>query len=65
MRQIFDAGRGRAEGAHGLDQRATERQAGCRRSKAGANALFAIKCCLENMSWHDFLDWKTCRVAAA
>ena len=30
---------------------------GCRRSKACANAVFAISCCLENMRWPDFFDW--------
>ena len=34
-------------------------------SKAGANALLAVKCWLENRRWADFLDWRACRVAAA
>ena len=34
-------------------------------SKAGANGLLAIRCCLENMRWPDFLDWKAVRAAAA
>ena len=34
-------------------------------SKAGANALLAVKCCLENRHWADFLDWRTCLSAAA
>ena len=40
------------------------KRAGCRWSKAGANALLAVKCCLENTRWPDFLEWKACRVAA-
>ena len=39
-------------------------RAACR-SKAGANAVFAIRCCFENMRWPDFLDWSACRAAAA
>ena len=27
------------------------------------NALLAVKCCLENRRWADFLDWRACRVA--
>ena len=38
--------------------------AGCRGSKVGGNALLAVKCCLENVRWPDFLDWRVCRVAA-
>ena len=34
-------------------------------SRAGANALLAVKCCFENRRWADFLEWKTGRVAAA
>ena len=41
------------------------KQSGCNWSKAGANGLLAIKCCLENMRWLDFLDWRACRAAAA
>ena len=41
------------------------KRAGCRWSKAGANALLAVKCCLENNRWSDFLDWRNRRVAAA
>ena len=41
------------------------KQAGCRRSKAGANALLAVKCCIDNNRSADFLDWRTCRAAAA
>ena len=41
------------------------KKAGCHWSKAGANALLAIRCCLENMRWPDFLEWKACRAAAA
>ena len=37
----------------------------CRWSKAGANALLAAECCLENNRWADFLDWRVCRAAAA
>ena len=39
--------------------------AGRRWSKAGANAVLAIRCCLENRRWPDFLDWRACRLAAA
>ena len=41
------------------------KKSGCRWSKAGANAVLAVKCCLENMRWPDFLDWRACRAAAA
>ena len=41
------------------------KKAGCRWSKVGANALLAIRRCLENMRWPDFLDWRACRAAAA
>ena len=34
-------------------------------SKAGANAVLAIKCCFENRRWPDFLDWRACSTAAA
>ena len=34
-------------------------------SKAGANGLLAIRCCIENTRWPDFLDWRACRAAAA
>ena len=34
-------------------------------SKAGANALLAVRCCVENIRWPDFLGWKADRVAAA
>ena len=30
--------------------------AGCRWSKAGANALLTVRCCLENIRWSDFLE---------
>ena len=33
-------------------------------SKAGANRLLAIRCCLENMRWPDFLDWRAGHAAA-
>ena len=33
-------------------------------SKAGANAVLAIKCCFENMRLPDFLDWRACCSAA-
>ena len=39
--------------------------AGCRSSKAVANALLATGCCLENMRWPDFLEWRACRLAVA
>ena len=32
--------------------------------KSGGSPLLAIKCCIENKHWADFLDWRTCRVAA-
>ena len=32
------------------------KKARCRWSKAGANALLAIRCCLENIRWPDFLE---------
>ena len=38
---------------------------GCRWSKAGANALLAAGCCLENIRWHDWLEWRAFRAAAA
>ena len=41
------------------------KQAGCRWSKAAANALLATESCIENNRWADFLDWKACRGAAA
>ena len=41
------------------------KKSGCRWSKAGANALLAAGCCLENMRWPDFTEWKAYRVAAA
>ena len=41
------------------------KRAGCRWSKAGANALLAVKCCIDNNRWADFLDWRACRAAAA
>ena len=33
-------------------------------SKAGANALIAIRCCLANMRCSDFLEWRACRGVA-
>ena len=41
------------------------KRVGCSWSKSGANALLAIRCCLENMRWPDFLEWRACRAAAA
>ena len=41
------------------------KRSGCRWSKAGANALLAVKCCIDNSRWTDFLDWRACRDAAA
>ena len=41
------------------------KQAGCHWSKAGANALLAVKCCLKNNRWSDFLEWRACSAAAA
>ena len=40
------------------------KRSGCRWSKAGANALLAVKCCLKNNRWPDFLERRACRVAA-
>ena len=34
-------------------------------SKAGANAVLAIRCCLENMRWPDFLESRACSAPAA
>ena len=34
-------------------------------AKAGADALLAVKCCLENRRRADFLEWSVYRVAAA
>ena len=34
-------------------------------SKAGANALLAVKCCFKDNRWADFLDWRACSAAAA
>ena len=39
--------------------------AGRRWSKAGADALLAVKCRFRNNRWPDFLDWKACSAAAA
>ena len=33
--------------------------------ETGANVVLAIRCCLENMRWPDFLDWRACSKAAA
>ena len=41
------------------------KKSGCRRLKAGANALLTTGCCLENIRWPDFLEWRACRGAAA
>ena len=41
------------------------KRAGCRWSKAGANALLAVKRSIANNRWADFVDWRTCRAAAA
>ena len=41
------------------------KRAGFRWSKAGANALPAVKCCIDNNRWADFIDWRVCRAAAA
>ena len=41
------------------------KQAGYHWSKAEANALLAVKCCLKNKCWTDFLDWRACSAAAA
>ena len=39
--------------------------AGCRWSIGGGKARLAVKCCLENMRWPNYLGWRACRVAAA
>ena len=49
----------------GKAQDAEFRHPDARWSKAGANALLAVKSRLENRRWADFLDWRACRVAAA
>lgn len=36
-------------------------RAGCRWSKAGANALLGVKCRIDNNLWTDFLGWRACR----
>ena len=41
------------------------KRAGCRWSKAVANALPAVKRCIDNNRRADFLDWRACRAAAA
>ena len=41
------------------------KESGCSGSKAGTNALLAFGCCLENMRWPDFLNWRAGRVASA
>ena len=38
---------------------------GYRWSKAGANALLAVKCCLENRHRADFFERRACRITAA
>ena len=40
------------------------KRAGCHWSKAGANALLAVKCCFKNNRWPDFLEWRACSAAA-
>ena len=37
----------------------------CHWSKAGANALLAVKCYLENRLWADYLEWRAGSIAAA
>ena len=29
------------------------------------SALLAARCCLENMSWPDFVEWRACRTTVA
>ena len=41
------------------------KRAGCHWTKARANAPLAVKRCLENRRWPDFLEWRACRVAVA
>ena len=41
------------------------KRAGFRWSKAGASALLAVKCRIDNNRWADFLNWRACRGAAA
>ena len=40
-------------------------RAGCRWSKVGANALLAVRRCIDNNRWVGFLGWKACRTTAA
>ena len=40
-------------------------QAGCRRSKAEANAPLAVKCCFENNRRPEIINWRDCRIVAA
>ena len=40
------------------------KRAGSGWSKAGANALLAVKCCFKNNRWPDFLDWRVCSATA-
>ena len=41
------------------------KRAGCQWSEAGANTLLAVKCCLKNNRWPDFLEWRACSAGAA
>ena len=41
------------------------KQAVCHLSKAEANALLAVKCCLKNSRWTDVLEWRACSAATA
>ena len=41
------------------------KRSGYRWLKAGANAPPAVKCCIGNNRWADFLNWQVCRAAAA
>ena len=40
-------------------------RAGCRRPKAEANALLAVKCCFESNRRAEITNWRDCRVVAA
>ena len=41
------------------------KRTGSRWTVRGANAILAIKCCIRNMRWADFLDWKVRMAATA
>ena len=41
------------------------KRSGSHRSVTGANAVLAIKCCLTNQKWVDFLHWQAQQSVAA